>query len=183
MEYTFSAVISTLLPLSTIYIVWGWGSFNTSRGGHKRGGTPWEPPRIRSLYPYSRVTDPGRFGCVDFFLSGSFEDRAIFQVIQLSFDGGGFLCPLQIARYVNMLKYIRKCQNRFHWPLTNLQVYLFFYILYRVCNWWIWPFSLVALYLRSLKSQEADSANLYESPVPTHWMLSPLELCPLLWIL
>ena len=89
MEYTFSAVISTLLPLSTIYIVWGWGSFNTSRGGHKRGGTPWEPPRIRSLYPYSRVADPGRFGCVDFFLSGSFEDRAIFHVSQLSDDGGG----------------------------------------------------------------------------------------------
>ena len=37
--------------------------------------------------------------CVEnVFLSGSFEDRAIFHVIQLSYDGGGLMCPLQIDR-------------------------------------------------------------------------------------
>ena len=29
--------------------------------------------------------------CVDFFLSGSFEDMGIFDVFQLSFDGGGVI--------------------------------------------------------------------------------------------
>ena len=29
-------------------------------------------------------------------LSGSFEDRAIFHVSQLSYYGGGLMCPLQI---------------------------------------------------------------------------------------
>ena len=31
-------------------------------------------------------------------MSCSFEDRAIFHVIQLSFDVGGLMCPLQIDR-------------------------------------------------------------------------------------
>ena len=30
--------------------------------------------------------------------SGSFEDRAIFHVSQLSYDGGGLMCQLQIDR-------------------------------------------------------------------------------------
>jgi len=31
-------------------------------------------------------------------LSGSLEDRAFFHVIQLSYDGGGLMCPLKIDR-------------------------------------------------------------------------------------
>ena len=36
--------------------------------------------------------------CVEFFFIGSFEDRAIFHVSQLNYDGGGggLMCPLQI---------------------------------------------------------------------------------------
>ena len=39
--------------------------------------------------------------CIEiFFMSGSFEDRAIVHVIQLSYGGrgGGLMCPLQIDR-------------------------------------------------------------------------------------
>ena len=42
-----------------------------------------------------------------FFLSGSFEDRAIFHVIQLSYDGGGALC----AHYRSIDKYVKNAHN------------------------------------------------------------------------
>ena len=32
--------------------------------------------------------------CIEFFLSGSFEDKVIFHVVQLSYDGGGPYVPI-----------------------------------------------------------------------------------------
>ena len=40
-------------------------------------------------------------------LSGSFEDRAIFHVSQLSYDGGGGLC----ASYRSIDKFVKKGEN------------------------------------------------------------------------
>ena len=41
-------------------------------------------------------------------LSGSFEDRAIFHVIQLSYDGGGALC----AHYRSIDKFVKNAHDR-----------------------------------------------------------------------
>ena len=46
--------------------------------------------------------------CVDFFfVSCSFEDMAIYHVIQLSYDKGGALC----AHYRSIDKYVKNANN------------------------------------------------------------------------
>ena len=54
--------------------------------------------------------------CVDFFLSGSFEDRTTFHVIQLSNDGGGPYVPITIDRFV---KNVHNMALSSHPPLKN----------------------------------------------------------------
>ena len=67
--------------------------------------------------------------CVDFFsfLSGSFEDRAIFHVIQLSFDGGGTYVPITDIQIREKCPYLDNyhSKKRSTWCLILL-FFLFF---------------------------------------------------------
>ena len=59
------------------------------------GGSKCPPPL--SLFVKTIEKEIGLCSVLTFFLSGSFEDRAIFYVMRLSYDGGG---PWAVGPYV-----------------------------------------------------------------------------------
>ena len=64
--------------------------FCSFRGG---GGAESDPPPPISICENNRKSNK-IMHCVEFILSDSFEDRTIFHVIQLSYDGRGPYVPI-----------------------------------------------------------------------------------------